>query len=163
MQRFLAVFGLLVYLPLLGYLWTAGRIKRQRVAGRLRQEDLSGTLSFTTLTIHVWKGRRGLAKYIPALWDVARGKLHLVGSEPLKPAAAHPLLQSWEQPRFSRLPGLVNPWHATSNPYPYEFEKRATEVYYAKTRTPAQDFKILLSSLPSLWKKEPTREEQRDY
>jgi len=148
--RLLAGAALLPALPiLLGMILAhafrpgAGLLTRIEVAGQEAVADLSGLRAPRPVRIWRFASRRELWRRLPALLDVAAGRLALVGVEPLPLAEAAALAEPWERLRFLAPPGLVQPWHGLPPGEWEPEEKRVMEGYYARTRTLAGDVGIL--------------------
>ena len=132
LQKALAGAGLVLASPLLLAAWLAslarpGLFVANRRTGQLVSTDLRGgkaprPVRYRTLAV----GNPAL-RHLPALWDVLRGELRLVGVEPLEAAEAEALVGTWQDLRFSRPPGLIHPWHAMGMAEAGEEEKRVME------------------------------------
>ena len=90
--------------------------------------------------------------HLPALWNVLRGDLLLVGVKPLKPSEAAQVHEEWAQQRYQWPAGLTGLWYIQGQP-----EQMATlddtlvaDAYYAATRTWRDDLK-LLARTPGAW------------
>ncbi len=97
--------------------------------------------------MRVLAGEGWLPRSLPALWDVARGRLRLVGPAPVSPQEAITHKAPWSRVRFLARPGLVQPAHAFSaRPLPLE-QRRTMDHFYASTRSMPQDMRILWRAL----------------
>ncbi len=119
----------------------------RRVAGKFIQTDLTGAKNPEHFSMHLFDVDNFFLRRLPALWDVARGKLSVVGPEPLSPEEAEAWLGSWANERFTCRPGLIGPWRGQGINHPDEMEKRVMENHYAQTRTPLSALFILAGAL----------------
>lgn len=156
LQKILAGLGLVLASPLLLAAWLLslfrpGVFVTNHRTGQLAPTDLRGgktprPVRYRTLAIGA-----PVVRHLPALWDVVRGELRLVGVEALEAKEAEALLGSWQDLRFSRPPGLLHPWHALGIADPTEEEKRVMENYYARTWSLKEDCGLLLRSVRGLF------------
>jgi len=151
-QRVLALVALMAALPVAGVFALRGMlskrfwIKKTVVVSR-EISSLSGQKRFVEVDMHLASVRSSVLSCLPALWDVFKGRLALVGVEPITPQEASAWVGGWAEPRFSCRAGLVSPWHAERAGETEEVERRVMEIYYAQTRTPGGDVKILWGAL----------------
>ncbi len=154
LQRVIAGSVLLLCSPLLGWMYVRSRLAKGRprfrmrqVAGQERDNDLRGGKELEILTIHQLDTDYPLLARLPALWDVARGAIRLVGVELLSPEEAERLTEPWQRLRFKAGPGLINPWHALDRQDWGADEKRVMEGYYTQSRSLRSDMRLLWDSL----------------
>lgn len=156
MQKILAGLGLVLASPLLLAAWMFSLLRpgvfvTHRLTGQFVPTDLRGgriprPVRYRTLAVG-----SPVLRHLPALWDVVRGELRLVGVEALEADEAKALVGSWQDLRFSRPPGLIHPWHALGIRDASEDEKRVMENYYARTWSFKEDCTLLTQSLRRLF------------
>ena len=117
LQQMLAALGLAAASPILVLAWLVSTIRpgvfvKLRKTGQLAPTDLQGGKTAKPVEYRILAVSNPVLRHLPALWDVVRGELRLVGVEPLDAEEAMALIGSWQDLRFSRPPGLIHPWHA---------------------------------------------------
>lgn len=147
-QRALALLSLMAVLPVLAVFALrrflgANTWKTKTVVVAREVVSLSGEKRFRLARMHLANSGSPFLAGLPALWDVVTGDLALVGVAPLSPEEASALAGGWAEPRFSCKAGLISPWHAEGGEEADETQKRVMEVFYAQTRTPSSDIRIL--------------------
>jgi len=160
-QRGLAWLGILLASPLLGVMGLWGLIRpglwtRRTVVVSREMETLGGQMRLVETEMHGLDVSCPLLAQLPALWNVARGELALVGVEPLSPGAVRELEGTWAEPRLNCRAGLVNPWHAQSPADIDATGRRVMELYYAKTQSLSEDMGILRKALGRLLRRDRT-------
>jgi NDP-sugar pyrophosphorylase family protein len=143
-----AVAAMVLFSPILAWMGLrhlaggGGHVRGVEVVGGL-EPGLAGDEGLVMVRLH--RAGRGSGFYagLAGLADVAAGRLHLVGIEPLSREAAGDLRQAWETLRYAAGPGLVHPWHALGQSDPAWEEKRVMEGAYAASQSLAQDVGIL--------------------
>lgn len=156
LQRLLALAALLpaslVLLPVLLIPAWRRRLVRREAAGEYTPRDLKGDKTLRRFHMHELCVANRFLRRLPALWDVAAGRLNLVGVEPLSPEEAESWRGSWADDRFLRPPGLVTPWRAMTSREPESDEKRVMENYYVQTWSFGEDMRILVKNL-FMWRR----------
>jgi hypothetical protein len=146
-QRGIALAALAAVSPILALFalrrcWDPDAWGKKTVAVSREVVTLSGEKSFSLAQMHFAKSRSPFLSGLPALWDVFKGRLALVGVEPVSPEDAMSLAGGWAEPRFSCRAGLVNPWHAQDEDAD-EIQRRVMEVFYSQTRSPSSDIRMI--------------------
>lgn len=154
-QRVLASLLLVLALPALFGLALRGLVKpglwrRRTVAAGWGLATLDGQRTPRLVTMRGFASSSPLLARIPALWDVVRGAINLVGVEPLEPERARKLSGCFAEARFFCRVGLFCPWDAQDGPEPDALEKRVMEIYYSQTRCFSEDLRLALKSLARL-------------
>lgn len=151
LQRLLALAALapacLVLLPILLVPAWRRRVVRREAAGEYVRRDLKGSPAPRRFHLYEMEVDNHFLRRLPALWDVAAGRLNLVGVEPMPPDEAEIWRYSWAEDRFKRPPGLVTPWRAMTDQEPESEEKRVMENYYVQTWSMTEDLRILVRGL----------------
>lgn len=88
--------------------------------------------------------------HLPALWNVVRGELALVGIKPLPPDAADRLGEEWQTRRYDRPAGLTGLWYVQAPPGADLLETTVADVYYTATHSWFADLAILART-PGAW------------
>lgn len=149
-QRMIAAMLLALCSPILLLTRLFAGIRTEQRYGVIRQEDLAGTTILAPVTMHGFTGGLHALQRLPALWDVALGRIALIGIEPLDFEEAARLNESWTAERYAAPVGLLQPWHAqfrpAANPMD-DTEKRILENEYAATRCLSGDLLLLWRSL----------------
>lgn len=165
MQKILAGLGLVLASPVLLPAWLVslqlpGVFVTHRLTGQFVPTDLRGGKALKPVCYRTLTVGPPAVRHLPALWDVLRGDVRLVGVEALPEEEAEALRGTWQDLRFSRPPGLIHPWHALGIDAPTEEEKRVMENVYAHTWSLKEDCKILVQSLRALLPR-PSRRRHR--
>lgn len=150
-SSFCALLGILLFSPfflLMGVLHALG-IRRFFVRDLVGEElppQLDGKRVLRDVRRSFFQSRIPVLRELPGLFDVLRGRLEIVGIEPLEREQAEMLHTQWAKARFTAPAGLLHPWHAFA-PRPLEdVEKRVMECHYAATRSVREDLKVVLRS-----------------
>ncbi|GAB6036078.1 hypothetical protein JCM15519_06370 [Fundidesulfovibrio butyratiphilus] len=156
-QRALAALLLLLALPALGAMALRGLARpslwrKRTLAVSWGLATLDGQWTPHMETLHGFDSASPLLSRLPALWDVVRGVINLVGVEPLAPDRTEKLSGCFAESRFFCRAGLFCPWDAQDGPEPDDLERRVMEVYYCQTRSFSEDMRLALRSLARLFR-----------
>lgn len=157
---------LLAPLGLLILLATGGRLfRREPRLGRPPTDAGEGTRLRTFAMLHFQTQRANGAlprlgrwlerlewDHLPALWNVLRGDLLLVGVKPLNPSEAAQVQEEWAQQRYQWPAGLTGLWYVQGQPGQMAAldDTLVADAYYTATRTWRDDLK-LLARTPRAW------------
>ena len=89
-----------------------------------------------------------VAARLPALWNVLRRDLSLVGPRPI-PLAELPAHERWLANLFAMRPGLSGLWRLRGRDLPVE-ERVALDLYYVRNYTIALDLNLMLHTVREL-------------
>jgi lipopolysaccharide/colanic/teichoic acid biosynthesis glycosyltransferase len=89
-----------------------------------------------------------VAARLPALWNVLRKDLSLVGPRPI-PLAEQPAHERWLANLFAMRPGLSGLWRLRGRDLPVE-ERVALDLYYVRNYTIALDLNLMLHTMREL-------------
>lgn len=135
------------------YLGARPRMTRQRGLSRPETFQL---LMFQTLRLDGSPSRFGCwlkhveLDWLPALWNVVRGDLDLVGVKPLTPEEATYLSEEWHFKRYDCPAGLTGLWYVQTDEQTDLDTTLVADAYYAATSTVPSALR-LLSQTPAVW------------
>ncbi len=158
LQRGLSWAGLALALPILAFMGLKGLFRpglwtRRTVVVSREIETLGGRMRLVETVMFGLNVANPLLSRLPALWNVARGEMALVGVEALPPDEVRELEGSWAEARMNCQAGLICPWHAQGPDDIDSTGRRVMEVYYAKTRCFTEDMGILCKALCRLFRR----------
>jgi lipopolysaccharide/colanic/teichoic acid biosynthesis glycosyltransferase len=88
---------------------------------------------------------------LPQLLNVLRGEMSLVGPRPCIPYECE-AYQPWHWQRFDAVPGLTGLWQVSGKNRTTFDEMVAFDIEYSKSLTLSMDLKIIINTLPALWR-----------
>jgi lipopolysaccharide/colanic/teichoic acid biosynthesis glycosyltransferase len=86
---------------------------------------------------------------LPQLWNVLKGDMSLVGPRPL-PCDESEACRGWERRRLDVTPGLTCIWQVAGRSRVSFDEWVRMDVRYIRTRSPWNDVKLLLATVPAM-------------
>ena len=97
--------------------------------------------------------RRLSIDHLPALWNVVRGDLSLVGVKPLTTAEAEQVTEEWQRQRYDYLAGWTGQWFIQTPRTSELLEVFVADAYYVATRTWQGDLKLLWQTPLAWWQR----------
>lgn len=88
---------------------------------------------------------------LPQFINVVRGEMSLVGPRPCIPYE-YELYQPWQQRRFDAVPGLTGLWQVSGKNRTTFNEMIRLDIEYAERSSVWFDLRIILKTLPALWR-----------
>lgn len=98
--------------------------------------------------------RHFLLQFIPALLSVARGNLHFVGVQPRSREEIETLNSDWQELYLKSKAGIITEAYINYGNQPTEDEIYTTEVFYASTTGLGHDFKLFMTYLRRLFRRQ---------
>jgi NDP-sugar pyrophosphorylase family protein len=108
-------------------------------------------LSGTTSGLARWIERLEL-DHLPALWNVLRGELLLVGVRPLGPDEAAHVSEEWSPQRHQWPAGLTGLWYTQRASVAID-DALVADAYYAATRSWREDLRLLWKTPGAWWRR----------
>lgn len=147
MDRSIALLGLLALTPALAWWWTRARLQGRPLLVRDRAFGFGGQVIDVygiDASLHVSPvfGR------LPALLNVLRGELSLVGPRPIR-GGEEDRYERWLSNLLTMRPGLTGLWRFRAQNLPID-ERVALDLYYIRNYTFALDLQIMLNSARQL-------------
>lgn len=147
MDRSIAVIGLLALTPALLWWWTRARLQGRPLLVRDRAFGFGGQVIDVygidpSLHVSPVFGR------LPALLNVLRGELSLVGPRPIR-GGEEDSFERWLSNLLTMRPGLTGLWRFRAHNLPMD-ERVALDLYYIRNYTFALDLQIMLQSARQL-------------
>lgn len=90
---------------------------------------------------------------LPQLLNVVRGEMRLVGNRPLPLDEAELLREPWQRARFRAPAGITGLWQVSARSDCTPRARLALDTAYAATRSPWLDFRILLATVPAIFRR----------
>ncbi len=90
---------------------------------------------------------------LPQFWNVLKGDMALVGPRPCLPYEVE-MSPAWAARRFQVRPGLTGVWQIAGRARTSLVEGLAMDVYYRYTRSFGTDLKLILATLPVIFRGE---------
>lgn len=87
---------------------------------------------------------------LPALWNVLRGDMRMVGVQPLTPDELEKAVEDWQRERLSYPPGFSGLWYVQAPRNADPDSTAVADAYYVATRSGGGDIHIVLQT-PGAW------------
>jgi lipopolysaccharide/colanic/teichoic acid biosynthesis glycosyltransferase len=102
--------------------------------------------------------RHFLLQFVPALLSVARGNLHFVGVRPRSREEIETLDSDWQDLYLKSKAGIITEAYINYGDHPTEDEIYTSEVFYASTTGLGHDFKLFMTYVRRLFKRQGKRQ-----